>query len=160
MQQQETGKQMYNGDNIFTSQRQEVYSSNTSVSDALDENKIQNNKDFVVTNPCFNKKWRSEIEYCIGTCTKETSMIWFLLMIEKLQQYIQDYKKVLQEKLLNILSKMNLKQFQITKVFIKKNPTISTSITRKTKQKIYLNISIWSLSFYDVVGSTVIPSTR
>lgn len=47
----ENGKWMYNGDNTFTSKRQKVYSSNTSVSDALDKTKIQNNNDLLLTNP-------------------------------------------------------------------------------------------------------------
>lgn len=46
---------MYNGNNIFTSKRQEVYSSNTSVSDVLDKSKIQNNKELLLTNLYFNK---------------------------------------------------------------------------------------------------------
>lgn len=66
MQQQEMWKWMYNGDNIFASKRQEVYSSNTSVSDVLDKNKIQNNKDLLLTNLYVNKTWRSKVEYCIG----------------------------------------------------------------------------------------------
>lgn len=72
MQQQETEKWMHNGDNIFTSKRQEVYSSNTSVSDVLDKNKIQNNKDFIAPNLYFNKTRSSKIEYCIGTYAKDT----------------------------------------------------------------------------------------
>lgn len=72
MQQQEMGKWMYNGDNIFPSKRQEVYSSNTSVSDVLDKNKIQRNKDLLLTNLYINKTWRSKVKHCIGTCTEET----------------------------------------------------------------------------------------
>lgn len=61
LQQQEMGKLMYNGDNIFPSKKQEVYySSNTSVSEVLDKNRrTQNNKDLLLTNLYSNKIWRN-----------------------------------------------------------------------------------------------------
>lgn len=69
-------------------------------------------------------------------CTRPywTCVIWFVFMIRKLQYYFQDYRKVLQEKLLNILSKMIIKTLQ--SLYQKKKKRISTCcLTRKTKHK-------------------------